>query len=83
MFHQVEGLAAGQGLHAWPPEGTLAAMARHVFGDDVEIRLRPSYFQFTEPSVEMDMSCFACGGRDTNCKVCKGAGLVEMLGAER
>ena len=47
----------------------------------VEIRLRPSYFQFTEPSVEMDVSCFVCGGTDPNCKVCKGAGWLEMLGA--
>jgi phenylalanyl-tRNA synthetase alpha chain len=81
MFHQVEGLAVDRGLTLGHLKGTLAAMARHVFGDDVEIRLRPSYFQFTEPSVEMDMSCFACGGRDSNCKVCKGAGWLEMLGA--
>jgi phenylalanyl-tRNA synthetase alpha chain len=81
MFHQVEGLAVDRGLTLGHLKGTLAAMARHVFGDDVEIRLRPSYFQFTEPSVEMDMSCFACGGRDPNCKVCKGAGWLEMLGA--
>jgi phenylalanyl-tRNA synthetase alpha chain len=81
MFHQVEGLAVDRGLSLGHLKGTLAAMARHVFGDDVEIRLRPSYFQFTEPSVEMDMSCFACGGRDSNCKVCKGAGWLEMLGA--
>src|SRR5918996_2101256 len=81
MFHQIEGLAVDRGLTLGHLKGTLAAMARHVFGDDVEIRLRPSYFQFTEPSVEMDMSCFACGGRDPNCKVCKGAGWLEMLGA--
>src|ERR671913_690307 len=81
MFHQVEGLAVDRGLTLGHLKGTLAAMARHVFGDDVEIRLRPSYFQFTEPSVEMDMSCFACGGGDSNCKVCKGAGWLEMLGA--
>jgi phenylalanyl-tRNA synthetase alpha chain len=62
-------------------KGTLAAMARHVFGDDVQIRLRPSYFQYTEPSVELDVSCFVCGGTDPGCKVCKGAGWLEMLGA--
>jgi phenylalanyl-tRNA synthetase alpha chain len=56
-------------------------MARQVFGDDVEIRLRPSYFQYTEPSVELDVSCFVCGGSDPGCKVCKGAGWLEMLGA--
>jgi phenylalanyl-tRNA synthetase alpha chain len=81
MFHQVEGLAVDRGLTLGHLKGTLAAMARHVFGDDVEIRLRPSYFQFTEPSVEMDVSCFVCGGADPGCKVCKGAGWLEMLGA--
>jgi phenylalanyl-tRNA synthetase alpha chain len=81
MFHQVEGLAVDRGLTLGHLKGTLAAMARHVFGENVEIRLRPSYFQFTEPSVEMDVSCFVCGGTDPGCKVCKGAGWLEMLGA--
>jgi len=81
MFHQVEGLAVDRGLTLGHLKGTLAAMARHVFGEGVEIRLRPSYFQFTEPSVEMDVSCFVCGGTDPDCKVCKGAGWLEMLGA--
>src|ERR671912_622976 len=81
MFHQIEGLAVDRGLTLGHLKGTLAAMARHVFGEEVEIRLRPSYFQFTEPSVEMDMSCFVCGGKAPNCKVCKGAGWLEMLGA--
>jgi len=81
MFHQVEGLAVDRGLTLAHLKGTLAAMARHVFGETVEIRLRPSYFQFTEPSVEMDVSCFVCGGTDPKCKVCKGAGWLEMLGA--
>jgi len=81
MFHQIEGLAVDRGLTLGHLKGTLAAMARHVFGEDVGIRLRPSYFQFTEPSVELDVSCFVCGGRDPNCKVCKGAGWLEMLGA--
>jgi phenylalanyl-tRNA synthetase alpha chain len=81
MFHQIEGLAVDRGLTLAHLKGTLAAMARHVFGEGVEIRLRPSYFQFTEPSVEMDVSCFACGGTDPGCKVCKGAGWLEMLGA--
>src|SRR5215204_4985947 len=74
MFHQVEGLAVDKGLTLGHLKGTLAAMARHVFGDDVQIRLRPSYFQYTEPSVELDVSCFVCGGTDQGCKVCKGAG---------
>ena len=81
MFHQIEGLAVDRGLSLGHLKGTLAAMARHVFGEDVEVRLRPSYFQFTEPSVELDVSCFRCGGDDPHCKVCKGAGWLEMLGA--
>ena len=81
MFHQIEGLAVDRGLTLGHLKGTLAAMARHVFGEDVEVRLRPSYFQFTEPSVELDVSCFRCGGSDPHCKVCKGAGWLEMLGA--
>src|ERR687890_639889 len=80
MFHQIEGLAVDRGLTLGHLKGTLAAMSRHVFGESVSVRLRPGYFQFTEPSVEMDMSCFVCGGRDANCKVCKGAGWLEMLG---
>src|ERR687885_2968733 len=81
MFNQVEGLAVDQGLTLGHLKGTLTAMARHVFGETVRLRLRPSYFQFTEPSVEMDVSCFVCDGEDPNCKVCKGAGWLEMGGA--
>src|SRR3712207_3570234 len=64
MFHQIEGLAVDRGLTLGHLKGTLAAMSRHVFGESVTVRLRPGYFQFTEPSVEMDMSCFVCGGKD-------------------
>jgi phenylalanyl-tRNA synthetase alpha chain len=81
MFNQIEGLAVDRGLTLAHLKGTLTAMARHVFGEGVRLRLRPSYFQFTEPSVEMDVSCFVCDGRDPNCKVCKGAGWLEMGGA--
>jgi phenylalanyl-tRNA synthetase alpha chain len=81
MFNQVEGLAVDRGLTLAHLKGTLTAMARHVFGNRVRLRLRPSYFQFTEPSVEMDVSCFICEGKDPNCKVCKGAGWLEMGGA--
>ncbi len=84
MFNQIEGLAVDRGITLAHLKGTLAAMARHVFGEEVGIRLRPSYFQFTEPSVEMDVSCFLCGGgrnADPDCKVCKGAGWLEMGGA--
>jgi phenylalanyl-tRNA synthetase alpha chain len=81
MFNQIEGLAVDEGITLAHLKGTLTAMARHVFGDTVRLRLRPSYFQFTEPSVEMDVSCFVCDGNDPNCKVCKGAGWLEMGGA--
>jgi phenylalanyl-tRNA synthetase alpha chain len=81
VFNQVEGLAVDRGLTLAHLKGTLAAMSRHIFGEDVKIRLRPSYFQFVEPGVELDVSCFICGGSDPNCKVCKGAGWLEMLGA--
>jgi phenylalanyl-tRNA synthetase alpha chain len=81
MFHQIEGLAVDSGLTLGHLKGTLAAMARHVFGEGLKVRLRPGYFQFTEPSVEMDLSCFVCSGSDPTCKLCKGAGWLEMLGA--
>ena len=81
MFSQIEGLAVDRGITLGDLKGTLTAMARQVFGAGVTLRLRPSYFQFTEPSVEMDVSCFVCGGRDPDCKVCKGAGWLEMGGA--
>ena len=81
MFNQIEGLAVDEGLTLGDLKGTLTAMARHVFGDRVRLRLRPSYFQYTEPSVEQDVSCFVCDGKDPNCKVCKGAGWLEMGGA--
>jgi len=81
MFNQIEGLAVDEGLTLGHLKGTLAAMARHIFGEDVKVRLRPSYFQFVEPGVELDVSCFVCGGADPNCKVCRGAGWLEMLGA--
>ncbi len=81
MFNQIEGLAVDEGLTLGHLKGTLAAMARHIFGENVKVRLRPSYFQFVEPGVELDVSCFVCGGSDPNCKVCRGAGWIEMLGA--
>ena len=81
MFNQIEGLAVDEGLTLAHLKGTLTAMARHVFGENVRLRLRPSYFQFTEPSVELDVSCFVCDGKDPDCKVCKGAGWLEMGGA--
>ncbi len=81
MFHQIEGLAIDKGITLAHLKGTLAAMARYVFGEDVGVRLRPGFFPFTEPSVELDVSCFVCGGENPQCKVCKGSGWLEMLGA--
>ena len=60
-------------------KGTLLAFSRQMFGNDREIRLRPSYFPFTEPSAEVDISCFACGG--AGCRLCKGSGWIEILGS--
>jgi phenylalanyl-tRNA synthetase alpha chain len=81
MFHQIEGLAIDKGITLAHLKGTLAEMARYVFGENVGVRLRPGFFPFTEPSVELDVSCFVCGGEDPRCKVCKGSGWLEMLGA--
>ncbi len=79
QFHQMEGLVVDKHITMADLKGTLLAMARHVFGADREIRLRPSYFPFTEPSVEVDISCFRCGGK--GCAVCKYSGWIEVLGA--
>ena len=79
MFQQVEGLAVDRGLSLAHLKGTLEHFARALFGPDREIRLRSHYFPFTEPSVELDVSCFLCGGK--GCRVCKGEGWIEILGA--
>lgn len=86
MFHQVEGLAVGEGITLADLKGTLLAMLREVFGPDREIRMRPHFFPFTEPSVEFDVSCFRCGGSgqvdgDDRCGLCKGIGWIELGGA--
>ncbi len=86
MFHQLEGLAIDEDLTLADLQGTLLAFARQMFGDETEVRLRPSYFPFTEPSVEVDVSCFACDshGRQPDgslCSLCKGSGWLEILGA--
>ena len=77
-FHQIEGLAVDEGLALADLKGTLAAFAREIFGAGQRIRLRPSYFPFTEPSAEVDLLCFRCGG--TGCPACKGTGWMEILG---
>jgi phenylalanyl-tRNA synthetase alpha chain len=79
QFHQMEGLVIDKHITMADLKGTLLAMAQHVFGAERKIRLRPSYFPFTEPSVEVDVSCFRCGGK--GCAVCKYSGWIEVLGA--
>ncbi len=78
FFHQVEGLYIDENVSFADLKQTLYYFATEFFGPDTKIRLRPSYFPFTEPSAEMDISCFICGGK--GCKVCKGSGWVEILG---
>jgi phenylalanyl-tRNA synthetase alpha chain len=81
VFNQIEGLAVDEGLTMGDLKGTLLAFSRAYFGEDREIRLRPSYFPFTEPSAEIDVSCFVCGGRGGDCRTCHGEGWIELLGA--
>ncbi|MCF8367407.1 MAG: phenylalanine--tRNA ligase subunit alpha [Bacteroidales bacterium] len=78
IFHQVEGLYIDENVSFADLKQTLYYFAQELFGTDTKIRLRPSYFPFTEPSAEMDISCFICGGK--GCKVCKHTGWVEILG---
>ena len=78
MFHQVEGLVVDQGITMADLKGTLAYFAREMFGSDTKIRLRSSFFPFTEPSAEVDVSCIFCGGK--GCRVCGDCGWIEILG---
>ena len=77
-FSQVEGLAVDEGITMGDLKGTLEVFAREVFGGDLDVRLRPSFFPFTEPSAEMDVECFVCRG--SGCRVCKQEGWIEVLG---
>jgi phenylalanyl-tRNA synthetase alpha chain len=79
MFTQIEGLAVDRGITLADLKGTLHQFAREFFGADREIRLRPHYFPFTEPSVEVDVCCLLCGG--AGCRSCKYSGWLEILGA--
>ncbi|OIK12948.1 phenylalanine--tRNA ligase subunit alpha [Bacillus sp. MUM 13] len=79
QFMQIEGLVIDENIRMSDLKGTLEVFAKKMFGQDREIRLRPSFFPFTEPSVEMDISCKICGGK--GCSVCKGTGWIEILGA--
>ena len=85
MFHQVEGLAIDQDITLADLQGVLLEFARAIFGPEREIRLRPHYFPFTEPSVEVDVSCFQCAGSGwlgaVACNLCKGSGWIEILGS--
>ena len=89
MFNQIEGLAVGAGITLADLKGTLLTFARAIFGPDRDLRLRPHYFPFTEPSVEVDVSCFRCGGSgrvaatggEERCSLCKGTGWLEILGS--
>lgn len=79
MFTQMEGLVVDKGITLCDLKGMLDEFVKKIFGKETKTRLRPSYFPFTEPSVEVDVSCFQCGG--CGCKLCKGTGWIEVLGA--
>jgi phenylalanyl-tRNA synthetase alpha chain len=79
MFHQVEGLVVDKGITLGDLKGTLELFVQNMFGKDAKIRFRPHHFPFTEPSAEVDVSCFVCGGK--GCRLCKGEGWIEILGA--
>ena len=79
IFIQVEGLVVDRGVTMGDLVGTLQLFARNLFGEETKIRLRPHHFQFTEPSAEVDVSCWGCGGK--GCRICKNEGWIEILGA--
>ena len=79
LFHQMEGLVVDEGITMGDLKGMLETFAKAEFGEDTRIRFRPHHFPFTEPSAEVDISCFACGGK--GCRLCKGEGWIEILGA--
>ncbi len=78
IFHQIEGLVIDKDITFADLKGTLEMYVKKMFGEDAKVKFRPHHFPFTEPSAEMDMSCFACKGE--GCKVCKGEGWIEILG---
>lgn len=77
-FHQIEGLVIDKNITFADLKGTLAEFARQLFGQDTKVKFRPHHFPFTEPSAEMDVTCFKCGGK--GCRFCKGEGWIEILG---
>ena len=78
MFHQIEGLVVDEGITMADLKGVLDSFAKQMFGSSTKTNFRPHHFPFTEPSAEMDVSCFKCGGK--GCRVCKGSGWIEILG---
>ncbi len=79
LFHQIEGLVVDKGITMGDLKGTLETFVKALYGEDAKVRFRPHHFPFTEPSAEVDVSCFVCGGE--GCRVCKGEGWIEILGA--
>ncbi|MBW1915930.1 MAG: phenylalanine--tRNA ligase subunit alpha, partial [Deltaproteobacteria bacterium] len=79
MFHQVEGLLVDKGVTFGDLKGTLASFVHQLFGSDIELRFRPSFFPFTEPSAEVDIQCVLCGGK--GCRTCSQTGWLEVLGS--
>ncbi len=79
LFHQIEGLVVDKGITMATLKGNLADFAKRLYGEDTKIRIRPHHFQFTEPSCEVDVTCFRCHGE--GCPMCKGEGFIEILGA--
>lgn len=79
VFHQMEGLVVDKGVTMCDLKGVLEQFAHEIYGPDTKVKFRPSFFPFTEPSVEVDVSCSECGGK--GCRVCKGSGWIEILGA--
>lgn len=77
-FHQIEGLVIDKNITFADLKGTLSQFAKELFGEDTKVKLRPHHFPFTEPSAEVDVSCFKCGGK--GCRMCKGSGWIEILG---
>ena len=78
VFHQLEGMVIDKNVTMGDLKGALAVFAKELFGEDTKVRFRPHHFPFTEPSAEMDVTCFACGGK--GCRMCKGEGWIEILG---
>ena len=81
VFHQIEGLVVDKGITMCDLKGTLEEFAKEIYGEDAKVKFRPSFFPFTEPSVEVDVSCPECKGEKSSCRVCKGTGWIEILGA--